>query len=95
MDKAFTTWLGQEVFRVLVTPLEAEQRLLATRQFVAAIADKMDEIAPHERHQVVDLLCQWHHQNAIAGKQILNDKATTDWLEGIIGTIDGMIEQGS
>ena len=76
MDKTFAAWLAQDIFTVLVTPIDEEQRLKATRQFVAAFVDKTERMSRHERQQVVDLLRQWQRQKAIAGKQLSNDKET-------------------
>ena len=92
MYKAFTTWLTQELFAVLTTPIEEDQRLNATRHFISVFVDKMKEIPDHKRHQIIALLRQWEAQKAIAGKKIPNHKATTDWLEGITGTLDGILD---
>jgi hypothetical protein len=93
VDKAFTTWFAQELFLVLTTPIEEQQRLNATRQFIAVFVDKIKEIPHHERQQVVGLLRRWEGQKAIEGKKIPTDKATTDWLEGITGTLDGILDE--
>jgi hypothetical protein len=93
VGKAFTSWLAQELFVVLTTPIEEEQRLNATRHFIAVFVDKLKEIPAHKRQQIVDFLRRWEAQKAIAGKKIPNDKATTDWLEGITGTLDGILAQ--
>ena len=91
--KSFTTWLAQELFAVLTTPIEEDQRLNATRQFISVFVDKMNEIPDHKRQQIVALLRQWEAQKAIAGKKMPNDNATTDWFEGITGTLDGILDQ--
>ena len=38
------------------------------------------------------LLTKWEHQKAIDGHQIPRDDETMDWMEEIVGSIDGLIE---
>jgi hypothetical protein len=91
LSDAFIVWMGQEFVRILHIPIDEEQRLQATRQFIPVFVEKVAEVYPPEQAQVLRLLHVWEHEKSIAGASIPKDKATMDWMEAIIGTLEGIL----
>jgi hypothetical protein len=83
--------MGQEFVRILHTPIDEEQRLQATHQFISTFVEKVAEVDPSEQAQILRLLQVWEHEMSIAGANIPNDKATTDWMEAVTGTLEGIL----
>lgn len=91
LSDAFIIWMGQELVRILHTPINEERRLQATRLFISTFVEKAAEVDPSEQAQILRLLYVWEREKSIAGASIPNDKATTDWMEAITGTLEGIL----
>jgi hypothetical protein len=90
--EAFIEWLAQDLAGVLMTPTTNDQRLLASRTFIATFAARLRDVPANERQYIGDLLHSWYRKKQIDGYTISRDDETMDWLEAIVGTIDGVIE---
>jgi hypothetical protein len=92
MDDTFIRWLATELAAVLTTPVAGNQRRRRCGTFTASLVTKLPDIPMPERRQLIALLRKWEHQKAIDGYQIPRDDETMDWMEEIVGSIDGLIE---
>ncbi len=90
--EAFIAWLAQDLAGVLTTPAANDQRLRASRTFIKTFATQLRDIPANERQYIGNLLHSWYRKKQIDGYTISRDDETMDWLEAIVGTIDGIIE---
>jgi hypothetical protein len=90
--EAFIAWLAQDLAGVLATPAASGQRLRASRRFIETFTAQLRDIPANERQYIGNLLHSWYRKKQIDGYTIPRDDKTMDWLEAIVGTIDGIIE---
>ena len=90
MEDTFIRWLASELAAVLTTPVARNQRRQRCSIFIASLVKKLPDMP--ERREMMALLTKWEHQKAIDGHQIPRDDETMDWMEEIVGSIDGLIE---
>jgi hypothetical protein len=92
MGDMFIRWLASELAAVLTTPVARNQRQQRCGAFIASLVKKLPDMPMPERREMMALLTKWEHQKAIDGHQIPRDDETMDWMEEIVGSIDGLIE---
>jgi hypothetical protein len=92
LSDTFVVWIGEEIVQVLATPMDDNQRLYATRQLVTSFVVVIAQIPPSERAQILRMLTVWKHDRCIMGVSFLKDKAMDDWMETIVGTLEGILE---
>ena len=92
MDDTFVRWLASELAAALTTPVARNQRQRRCGAFIASLVQKLPDMPMPGRREMMTLLTKWEHQKAIDGHQIPRDDQTMDWMEEIVGSIDGLIE---
>ena len=91
-EAQFIIWAARELYQVMTTPIERDQRLTASRAFVSTFARRVDVLDSEERRRALDRLDQWISIGQIDGYTLPSDKETFSWLEGIVGTLIGLLE---
>jgi hypothetical protein len=93
LDNDFILWLSQQLSLILRTPIRKDERLQATGQFMDEFIARAAHIAPSEYEHILNLIMDWMSRKYIDNNPIPSDKATLDWLEAIMGTIDGILSE--
>ncbi len=91
-DELLIHWLADELATVLMIPITSDRRLAATRALISTFAVKFAAVPNLNRSAITDVLDTWVQTKRIDVFPVPRDDETIDWLEEIVGTIEGIIE---
>ena len=92
-SSAFTLWLAQALAEVLLSPVSRGRRLKAVDRFTHACIARLDHIPVDQHTQIIATFDRWLHTKQIDGYAIPRDDETMDWMEEIVGSIAGLLEE--
>jgi hypothetical protein len=93
MHDPLVQWIAAEVEAILVIPTAHQERDQRIRIFLVQFAEKMATIPNVNRESLLHVLWSWYDRKAIDGYVIPTDDETMDWLEELVGTMDGILSE--
>jgi hypothetical protein len=92
-EETLLQWLSRNLPGVLTTPIDNDRRLQSSRELIQLFVNKVSDLPFEERDQILGSLNHWIATGQIDGYNVPADKETFSWMEGIVGTLIGIVEE--
>jgi hypothetical protein len=91
-ERNIIQWSADNIYTLMLLSIMGDERLHATRAFVSQFAEQVAMVSDQERERLLQILDKWIRSGQVDGYTLPTDKETYAWMEGIIGTLIGIVE---